>query len=92
MFKGDQAIYVNNAVASRIFENEAVIVIPETGTINVLNEVGTRIWELLQSGPISTNELTSVIANEYSASRETIIADVIEFVNQLEENGIVSPG
>ena len=72
-------------VAARIIDGEAVIVLPQSGQVNVLNEVGSRIWELID-GTLSVGEITETIVAEYDVSAEQAERDVEEFIEELVEN------
>ena len=72
-------------VAARIIDGEAVIVLPESGQVNVLNEVGSRIWELID-GTHSVSEITEIIVAEYDVTAEQAERDVNEFIQELVDN------
>jgi hypothetical protein len=54
-----------------------------------LNEVGSRIWELLNGG-ITIAQIRDKIVEEYEVTPEEAEADVKEFLSQLEGVGAVS--
>ncbi len=68
--------------ASRVIDGEAVIVIPEGDTVKVLNDVGSRIWELAD-GTKTVGEIAGVIYDEYEVDRDQAKKDVVEFVEEL---------
>jgi len=72
-------------VAERIIDGEAVIVLPQSGQVNVLNEVGSRIWELID-GTRNVGEITEAIVAEYDVTSEQAERDVEEFIQELVEN------
>ena len=51
-----------------------------------LNETGVVLWKLLEQGS-TYEEMTSVLLEEYDASREQLLADVHEFVEMLKDAG-----
>ena len=71
-------------VISRTIEGEAVIVLPESGQVGVLNEVGTRVWELAD-GTRSLEEIVAAIVEEFEATPERAKQDVDAFVRELVE-------
>ena len=71
-------------VASRLVDGEAVIILPQSGQIVVLNEVGSRIWDLAD-GRHSVGQIAEAIAAEYEVTAEQAIRDVEGFVRQLVE-------
>ena len=57
-------------------------------SIFTLNEVGARIWDLLD-GERSVADIATVIVDEYAVDQETAAQDVAEFLDQLESIGAV---
>lgn len=78
-------------VAGRIIDGEAVLVLSESGQINVLNSVGSRIWELAD-GTRSVDEITAAIVEEYDVSPQQAERDVNEFVQRLVEKEMLVLG
>lgn len=76
-------------VFSRIIDDEAVLVLPQKGEVKVVNEVGARIWEIID-GTHSTNQIAEIICSEYQVERENAEQDVIEFLNLLFGHGIIT--
>lgn len=78
-------------VARRI--DEEMILVPvrnEIGDMNsifVLNEVGARIWELID-GVRDTKDIIEIIKDEYDAP-EDAERDVLEFITNLERIGVI---
>jgi hypothetical protein len=72
----------NHTAGYRVFEGEATIVLPDGSYIKVLNETGSRIWELLD-GSRGVKEIASVIAGEYEITPEAAERDVREFLEEL---------
>ncbi len=69
-------------VAARIVDSSAVIVLSDSGTVTVLNEVGTRVWELID-GARSVGAIAQTIESEYEVSLEQATQDVDELLQQL---------
>jgi hypothetical protein len=55
-----------------------------------LNEVGARIWELLDSEGTVT-DIVSAVAKEYEVEQHEAEADLADFLAQLESIGAVAP-
>ena len=68
--------------AARIVDGSAVIVLADTGQVNVLNSVGTRVWELCD-GSRSAREIAETLAAEFEVTPEQARQDVEEFLDQL---------
>jgi hypothetical protein len=79
----------NPAVVGRIVSDEAVIVLPKKGQVKVLNEVGARIWSLV-NGERTVREIVAIIIMEFAVGEEEAENDTREFLTQLAERGIIS--
>ena len=71
-------------VAVTVVDGQAVIVMADSGQVTVLNEVGTRIWEL-SDGNHSVEEIIQAIMAEYEVTPEAAEQDAEDFLNQLVE-------
>lgn len=71
-------------VAARIVDGEAVVVLADAGQVNVLNPVGTRIWELAD-GTRSVGQIADAIVTEYEVTPQTALQDVTEFLQSLAD-------
>ena len=69
-------------VAARVVDGSAVIVLADSGQVNVLNQVGTRIWDLID-GTRNVQDLVRVVENEYTVTPETALRDVQAFLQSL---------
>ena len=74
--------------ASRIIENEAVIVIPQEGLVRILNEVGSRIWQLSDGGN-ATEDIINIICSEFNVTQKEAKRDIIDFIKQLKEKNMM---
>ena len=54
-----------------------------------LDEVGARIWSLLESG-VGETAVVDTLLEEYKVERETLQADVADLLDQLTEAGLVA--
>ena len=54
-----------------------------------LDEVGTRIWQLLKEGK-DLQQLTEIMLDEYDVSPEQLQMDLDELIEKLSEAGLVS--
>ena len=69
-------------VAARVVDGSALIVLADSGEVNVLNPVGTRMWELMD-GTRTVQEIADAICAEYDVTAQQSLADVEELVSQL---------
>jgi hypothetical protein len=70
------------------------LIVPVAGSvmdlesIYVLNEVGSRIWELLRS-PTTVDRIAEAVAREFAVSPEGAAGDVSEFLEVLGARGLI---
>ncbi len=69
--------------------DEGILLDPETRRVLVINEVGGKIWSLID-GRRTVAQIVDGILQEYEAPREQVEADVIAFLEQMMEYGLVS--
>ena len=69
-------------VLFREIEGECVLLDLGSGTYFGLNEVGTRIWNLLRQG-LPEDAIARAIADEYESDTGTIRADVRRLLSEL---------
>jgi hypothetical protein len=59
-----------------------------SGTYFGLNDVGTRIWQLLEAGkPLP--HIADALAEEYEVSREQAVHDAEALVTELRQRGLL---
>jgi len=75
--------------ASRIMDGEAVIVQPMESSINTLNEVGTRIWELAD-GSRTIRDIATNIHNEFDVAPDIAENDTTAFLKELADKKMIS--
>ncbi len=77
-------------VVIRDLDGEAVVLDLSTGTYFGLNDVGTRMWQLVeQHGTLA--EVLDALAQEFDAPIERIEADFREFIALLVTRGLLCP-
>jgi hypothetical protein len=74
--------------AGRVIEDEAVLLLAETNEIQVLNGVGSRIFELAD-GSRTLAEIASVLTDEYNVDFDQALADVDAFVRELVDHRVL---
>lgn len=79
----------HDQVAARIIDEQAVVVLADSGEVNVFNPVGTRIWELID-GKHTIQQIADAIHAEYDVSAEDALSDVHEFVGKLVQANAVT--
>jgi hypothetical protein len=89
MISLDKYIIKSSRTASRIIDEEAIILTPEEGMLYQLNIVGTRIWELLDKTRKFT-EIVSIICEEFEVEEKIAKKDILQFINELSNKEIVT--
>jgi len=85
----DQRRYVlSTEVYSQTLAGEAVLLDVASGMYFGLDEVGTRIWELLQGGQ-TLGAIAATLAGEYDADLLALERDTQSFVDGLVARGLV---
>ena len=78
----------NPDVSWRTIEGQAVLVFNREGEIQVLNEVGSYVWEHVGE-PVEI--MARGIASEYDVSEEEALKDVEAFLEELKGSGAILP-
>ena len=83
----------SSELTTRAIAGETLIV-PITGrvgdldSIYTLNEVGSRIWQLIND-QIKVRQIVESVSEEFEVTREEAERDVIELINSLAEAGLI---
>ncbi len=75
-------------VLSTQLGTEQVMLNLRDGTYYGLDEVGSRIWMLLQS-PVQVGSICDAIAGEYDVEADRCRADVFRLLHELMQRGLV---
>ena len=75
-------------VAMQNVDGLAVIVLADSGEVIVVNEIGSRIVELID-GKRSAEEVAGTIESEYRVTAEEARSDVEDFLQVLAEAGVL---
>jgi hypothetical protein len=78
---------------ARCIADETIIVpvrggVGDLNSIYTLNEMGTRIWELMND-QTDIDKMAEIISSEYEVSIEEAKKDVAEFLSSLESVGLI---
>lgn len=73
--------------AWRIIDGQAAIVSADTQRMRVLNEVGSRIWELCDGRSLA--EIVTALGSEFDAGPQKIETDAIAFASDLVKRGML---
>lgn len=72
----------------RALDKKAVIVSTQSGKVQVLNEVGKTVWQLI-NGQNSLTRITETVADKYQIPKTLAQQDVTHFVDELAQKGLV---
>jgi len=80
-------------VVTRRISEETILVpvkdhVGDLDAIYTLNEVGTRVWELID-GEMSVSQIVEAVCNEYDVTEEEAEKDVKELMDSLQEAGLI---
>ena len=87
-FKPTDLLSISDEVLSQEVNGETVLLDLEGESYFGLNEVGTRIWQLLQTEQ-TVGATLDTLTEEYDVSREQLENDVSELLGKLTEAGLV---
>jgi len=80
---------ISDEVLSQEVNGETVLLDLEGESYFGLNEVGTRIWQLLQAEATIADTINT-LSEEYDVSREQLESDVGDLLDKLAEAGLVA--
>jgi coenzyme PQQ synthesis protein D (PqqD) len=85
----------NNDSVTRQIAGETIIVpirggVGDLGSIYTLNEVGTRIWEMID-GRTSVSRIVETIDRQYDVGTEEAATDIAVFLDSLQAAGLIKP-
>ena len=78
----DKRSFVTRQIAGETLIVPIAGQVTDLDSIYVLNEVASRIWELIRS-PTTADRIAEVIAEEFDVSPERAAEDVAEFLDSL---------
>ncbi|MEE4173070.1 MAG: PqqD family peptide modification chaperone [Xanthomonadales bacterium] len=82
-------VEISKDVLFQVVDGEYVLLEVESGKYFGLNEVGSRIWSLLESGT-SLEDTIDQLQAEYAVERDTLEADVNALLARLADAGLLA--
>ena len=79
----------NPEAAFRIYDGQATVVLPGRSEINVLNEIGSLIWERID-GEHTVGQILEAVLDAYDIDSEKARLDMFDFLSSLREHGMVT--
>lgn len=87
-FSEDTTISVSQGQLSSELDGESVILNLDSGVYYGLNEVGARIWELVQR-PCSFVKLNNTLLDEYQVSEVVCKQELVRILKELKQAGLI---
>jgi hypothetical protein len=85
----DDTFTIAPQVMARQVGSETVILDLASGLYFGLDEVGTRVWELIGAGR-SVDTICETLQDEYDVAGETLRKDVLALVDDLRSRGLLA--
>jgi hypothetical protein len=86
--KETAVIVASKDQASASLPGETVILSPASGAYYGLDEVGTRVWELIQE-PIPIEGIMTAIIEEYDVEPDRCKSDLFALLQELSNAGLI---
>jgi len=80
-----------NSSSSHDSGDETILVLPKRAQVKVLNETGSRIWELID-GERTVGEIVTVMLSVFDVERGDIEKDIVTFLQELHDKGLITLG
>ncbi len=74
--------------ASRVFSGEAVIITPAENVIRMLNQTGSRIWELAD-GTRTIAQIVETLTYEYQVDNAHAERTTVDLLDELAAKGLI---
>lgn len=82
-------VRIQEDVLFQELDGEAVLLNLKTGEYFGLDQIGTRIWQLLQEDGALSRTM-EIILQEYDVTRERLTRDLLGLVKQMEDQGLLA--
>lgn len=84
----ENIISKNPEIDATDLDGEVVMMNMEKGQYFMMNDVGSRIWEIIEE-PIKVSEIINALISEYEVEREECENIVMEFLNDLSYGDLI---
>jgi hypothetical protein len=88
MITKESTVIRNNEVFASEIDNEVVMMHIQTGKYYGLDDIGSRIWEMMEA-KIRVEDLIQQLLEEYEVSEEECTRDVLELLENLQTNDLI---
>jgi len=86
----NQTFTISDEVICQVLEDESVLLDLASENYLGLDEVGTRIWQLIDDGE-TMRSVVATMLDEYDTNEETLVGDLDEFLNDLQAQALITP-
>jgi hypothetical protein len=80
---------LSDSQVSTTLSGDSVILNHKKGEYFTLNEVGSLVWEQMQSGPKNVEELITAVQTEYEISYDECKSDIESLIKDLTNENLV---
>jgi hypothetical protein len=80
--KTDDNVIKRKDIISRTIDDQMLLLCPESNRLFRLNNVGARIWELLDHNK-RVDDLIDSVGDLFQIDRDSAVSDVLSFLNAL---------
>ena len=84
-------VSVNKGIMSANMDNETVMMRVETGKYYSLGTMGSVLWSMLEN-PVSVHEIIDALLEKYQVERDQCEEEVLAFLNQAYQEGLLNLG
>lgn len=88
MINLDMRVKANKDIDATDLDGEKVMMNLELGKYFALNQVGSRIWEMVES-EITVKDIVETLLNEYDVDKETCEHSVSKYLEVLEKEELI---
>ena len=88
MITKESTVIRNKEVFASEIDNEVVMMHIKTGKYYGLDDIGSRIWEMMEE-KIRVEDLIQQLLEEYEVSEEECTRDVLELLENLQTNDLI---
>ena len=86
----NQTFTISDEVICQEFKGESVLLDLGSESYLGLDEVGTRIWQLIDDGE-TMRSVVATMLDEYDTNEDTLVGDLDKFLNDLQAQGLITP-
>jgi hypothetical protein len=84
----DSKVQRNPEMVSGNMDGEVVMLSIQRGEYFGLDKIGSRIWDIIENS-ISISDIKNILLQEYEVDEETCLNDLIEFLEDLQNKGLI---